>query len=187
MHNTYLDRYQKDNRFRMVAKLIILIVTALAAWISISIPISLRPSEYTLNIGDVSTQDILAPRTLTFTSDLLTAKARSDAEARIMPVYLPVDLEISKSQLLRLKTDLSRIETIRSDLTATEELRVAQLKALTLYGFDDIAAKNLLAMSPTTWDAISARAVSVFESIMSGTVREDLLADHIEKIPNLVG
>ncbi len=69
MQNTYLDRYQKDNRFRAVAKMIILIVTAFAAWISISIPISLRPSEYTLNIGDVTTQDILAPRTLTFTSE----------------------------------------------------------------------------------------------------------------------
>ena len=66
----------------MMAKIIILIVTAFASWIAISIPIELRPSEYTLNIGDVTNQDILAPRTLTFTSDILTQKAREDAMTR---------------------------------------------------------------------------------------------------------
>jgi len=186
MHNAYLERYQKDNRFRTTAKIIILIVTAFASWISLSIPISLRPSEYTLNIGDVTTQDILAPRTLTFTSDILTQKARSDAESRVLPVYLPVDLEISKNQLVRLITDLTMIEAVRSDLTSTEESRIGQLTALSLYGFDDADAKNLLAMSSTTWDAVSSQAVSVFEDIMGGTVREDMLADHIENIPNLV-
>jgi membrane-associated HD superfamily phosphohydrolase len=186
MQNTYLDRYQKDNRFRAVAKMIILIVTAFAAWISISIPISLRPSEYTLNIGDVTTQDILAPRTLTFASEILTQKARADAESRVMPVYLPVDLEISKSQLVRLKADLTQIESIRSDLTSAEETRIAQLTAITVYGFSEADAKNLLAMSTTTWDAVSTQSVSVFEDIMGGTVREDMLADHIENIPNLV-
>jgi putative nucleotidyltransferase with HDIG domain len=186
MHNTYIDRYQKDNRFRAVAKMIILIVTAFAAWISISIPISLRPSEYTLNIGDVATQDILAPRTLTFTSDILTQKARADAEMRVMPVYLPVDLEISKSQLVRLKADLTMIESIRIDLTAADETRIAQLTAMTVYGFTEADAKNVLAMSTTTWDAVSTQSVAVFVDIMGGTVREDMLADHIENIPNLV-
>jgi putative nucleotidyltransferase with HDIG domain len=187
MQNTYLDRFQKDNRFRRTAKLILLIVTAIAAWIPISVPISLRPSEYTLNIGDVTTQDILAPRTLTYISDYLTQKARNDAESRIMPVYLPVDIEISKSQLVRLKADLSKIDLIRTDLTSGEEQRVGQLTAMTIYGFDDVMAKNILAMSSTTWTAVSTQSISVFEQIMGGTVREDMLADYIENIPNLVG
>jgi putative nucleotidyltransferase with HDIG domain len=187
MQNTYLERYQKDSRFRTIAKMAILIITAIASWISLSVPISLRPSEYTLNIGDVATQDILAPRTLTFTSDILTKKARADAESRVIPVYLPVNLEISKNQLVRLKADLAQIDAIRTDLTSTEEMRVAQLIALTVYGFDDTSAKNLLAMSTSTWDSVSAKAVSVFEEIMGGTVREDMLADKLENIPNLVG
>jgi putative nucleotidyltransferase with HDIG domain len=187
MQNTYLERYQKDSRFRTIAKMAILIITAIASWISLSVPISLRPSEYTLNIGDVATQDILAPRTLTFTSDILTKKARADAESRVIPVYLPVNLEISKNQLVQLKADLEQIDAIRTDLTSTEEMRVAQLTALTVYGFDDTSAKNLLAMSSSTWDTVSAKVVSVFEEIMGGTVREDMLADKIENIPNMVG
>jgi putative nucleotidyltransferase with HDIG domain len=187
MSSTVLERYQKNDRFRVMAKFIILIVTAIASWVAISLPIELRPSEYSLTIGEVTNQDILAPRTLTFTSEILTQKARMDAELRVIPVYLPVDLEISKTQLAQLKADLGKIDAIRTDLTSTEEQRVAQLTAMTLYGFDDTAAKNLLAMSSTTWDTVSTKAKNVFEQVMGGTVREDMLAEYIENIPNLVG
>lgn len=187
MQSTVLERYQKNDRFRMMAKFIILIVAAVASWVAISIPIELRPSEYALNIGEVTNQDILAPRTLTYTSDLLTEKAREDAMARVIPVYLPVDLEISKIQLGLLKSDLYQVDAIRTDLTSSEEQRIAQLTGMTIYGFDEAAAKNLLAMSTMTWDMVSAKTIDVFEQIMGGTVREDMLAEHIGNVPNLVG
>jgi putative nucleotidyltransferase with HDIG domain len=187
MEKEIVERYQKNNRFRMVARLIILTVTAIISWVALAVPIELRPSEYTLSVGDVTTQDILAPRTLTYTSDILTQKAREDAASRVLPVYLPVDLDISKSQLGQLKKDLALIDAIRSDLTSTEEARIQQLTGITVYGFTEADAKNILAMSTTTWESISNKAIDVFEQIMSGTVREDMLADHIENIPNLVG
>ena len=127
MQSTVLERYQKNDRFRMMAKFIILIVTAVASWVAISLPIELRPSEYSLTIGEVTNQDILAPRTLTFTSEILTQKARTEAELRVIPVYLPVDLEISKTQLAQLKADLGLIDAIRTDLTSTEEQRVVAI------------------------------------------------------------
>ncbi len=99
MQASYIERYQKNNRFRVFARFIILIVAGILSWVALALPIELRPSEYTLNIGDVTNQDILAPRSLTFTSDILTQKARQEAESRVSPVYLPVDLEISKTQL----------------------------------------------------------------------------------------
>ena len=86
-----------------------------------------------------------------------------------------------------LKSDLYQIDAIRTDLTSSEEQRIAQLTGMTIYGFDEAAAKNLLAMSSTTWDMVSAKTIDVFEQIMGGTVREDMLAEHIENIPNLVG
>ena len=118
---SYIDRYQKNDRFRMAARLIILIVTAVLSWAALVFPIELRPSEYTLSVGDVTNQDILAPRTLTFTSDILTAKAKADAAARVVPVYLPVNLEISKDQLALLQQRLSQIDSIRSNANSSEE------------------------------------------------------------------
>ncbi|MBN2256667.1 MAG: HDIG domain-containing protein [Anaerolineaceae bacterium] len=187
MTTAFIDRYQKNNRFRVLASVIILIITAAASWIALTVPIELRPGEYTLSIGDVTTQDILAPRTLTYTSDILTQRAREDASSRINLVYLPVDLEISKSQLQQLKADIALIDTIRLDLTSPDEQRILQITELTVYGFSEADAKNILAMGATTWKSVSTKAVSVFEQIMGGTVREDKLADYIANIPNQVG
>lgn len=187
MQASYLERYQKNNRFRIAARLTILLVTGLLAWVALALPIELRPSEYSLNVGDVTSQDILAPRTLTYVSDILTQKARLEAESRVMPVYLPVDLEISKTQLSQLEMNLALINAIRSNNSSTEAEKITNLTTILTYAFDESMAKNILAMSPTTWESVSNEAVSVFEHIMGGTVREDMLSDFIANIPNLVG
>lgn len=187
MQASYIERYQKNSRFRIFARFIILIVAGILSWISLALPIELRPSEYTVNIGDVTSVDILAPRSLTFTSEILTHKARLDAESRVSPVYLPVDLEISKTHLGQLKMNLSLIEAIRSNSFTTQEQKVTALTDMASYSFDEATGINILAMGPNTWESISNEAVSVFERIMGGTVREDMLADHIANVPNLVG
>ncbi|MGA9398338.1 MAG: HDIG domain-containing metalloprotein [Anaerolineaceae bacterium] len=187
MQASYIERYQKNSRFRVFARFTILIVAGILSWVALAVPIELRPSEYTLNIGDVTNQDILAPRTLTFTSDILTQKARQEAELRVIPVYLPVDLEISKNQLAQLEMNLALINAIRLNSSSTQEEKVTALTNITVYGFDEAGALNILAMSQTTWDGISNEAVALFERVMGGTVREDMVSDYIANIPTLVG
>jgi putative nucleotidyltransferase with HDIG domain len=187
MQTSYIERYQKNNRFRAFTRYAILIIAGILSWVALALPIELRPSEYTLSIGDVANQDILAPRTLTFSSDILTQKARQEAESRVSPVYLPVDLEISKTQLGQLEMDLALIHAIREDISSSVEEKTNSLVNIVTYGFDEASARYMLAMSPTTWEIVSSEAVVVFERIMGGTVREDMLADQIVNIPNLVG
>ena len=44
-----------------------------------------------MEIGDVSAQDILAPYSLSFESEVLTEQSRQEAENAVDPVYLPAD------------------------------------------------------------------------------------------------
>src|SRR5512139_836995 len=79
----------------LFASVTVLILLALVA------PFSARLSDTPLKVGDVSPQDILAPRSLTYESQILTEQKRDEAPKNIAPIYTPADPSIARQQLER--------------------------------------------------------------------------------------
>ncbi|MGB9898802.1 hypothetical protein, partial [Thermanaerothrix sp.] len=59
-------RFERLNR--LFIKRALLIICSLLSLGALLFPIAIRPPYLTLKVGDVATQDILAPKTLTFVS-----------------------------------------------------------------------------------------------------------------------
>lgn len=141
----------------------------------------------TLAVGQVATTDILAPRSITYESTVLTQIARQTASAAIHEIYDPPNPSILRQQIQIARHTLDFLNNIRHDNYATPAQQTADLGAInTLHLTDDVAGK-LLRVSDESWKAIDAEVMSLLERVMRGEVREDTLKDIYANLPNLVG
>ena len=153
--------------------LVLLIVTGLLAFFALALPLAIRPSLYSLSAGDVVQQDILAPRDNSYTSDILTNQAQTEAANKVSPVYLPVDPGIARRQLTELRNALRFISSVRADSYATPAQKLNDLSALPFLQEDADLANQMLSRSEPQWQIIQAEALSVLEQIMRDSIRED--------------
>ncbi len=64
---------------RTFLRLTVLLVSAALALVALIFPTPMHPTSTPMTEGAVASQDIQAPRTLTYTSDILTTQARQEA------------------------------------------------------------------------------------------------------------
>ncbi|MCJ7625047.1 MAG: hypothetical protein MUO76_16225, partial [Anaerolineaceae bacterium] len=65
------------------------------------------PYSYPLEVGDVASQDILAPKSLSYTSGFLSEQAVAEAEGSVQDIYLPADPAIARQQIEYLQVVLA--------------------------------------------------------------------------------
>ncbi len=109
---------------RTFLRLSVLLFSAALALFALIFPSPMRPASSPLAEGAVASQDIQAPRTLTYTSDILTTQAKTDAENRIQTVYLPADPAIARKQIEDLRIALNYITSVREDSFASPEQKI---------------------------------------------------------------
>src|SRR5574337_1319914 len=155
---------------------ITLAMLALAAAI-IAVPLILTDGTVKLTVGESATQDILAPRPIEFTSQVLTEKAQAAAAAAVTEVYLPPDMHLARQQVLLLRDILDFINNVRADSLATQaqqQADLASIRDLPLTG--DIAASTL-GFNETQWTVVQTEALAVLEQVMRRPVRPDQVED----------
>ena len=108
MLTTFFGKLGK--RFALVKNwhLILLFFVCAFSLIIVGTPISLRPSPFSLKVGDVAFQDIRAPRPFSYTSEILTNEARDAAGKSVSPIYLPADPAIARTQFESLNQTLNQ-------------------------------------------------------------------------------
>lgn len=164
----------------------LLLITSLLSFAALVLPIALRPSAYPLQIGDVSSQDITAPGTLSYTSEILTEKARQDAAAAVSSVYLPADPSIPRTQIDNLHIALNFINSVRSDSFASVDQKEKDLTALKTIQLSEEEATNLLNLSEEGWRTVQQESLSVLEQTMRKTIRENQVQDSRNSISALI-
>lgn len=139
-----------------------------------------------LSAGEVASQDILAPRPVTYASQVLTEEAK-DAAARAVPdVYDPPDARVARQQVEKLRAALEFIDSVRADTVSTREQKVDDLQQLQGIAVEPTVAGRLLDLAEADWERIKAEAVSVLEQVMRDQVREDRAEDVRRTVPVLV-
>ena len=165
---------------------IVWVSSSLLALAALVLPIASRPSAYTLAQGDVAPQDIQAPYSLSYQSEVLTEQTRQDAEKLVSPIYLPADPAITRKQIERLRTTLNFISTIRADPYATSDQKLADLTRLSDIALQSEDANYLLSLNDVRWDVIQREALAVLEQVMRSTIRENQIPDAVRRIPSLI-
>lgn len=155
-----------------VVKSAILVISGFLAFLMLVLPDVFRQSSFQMRLGDVASQDILAPYSLSFESEILTERARQEAANAVEPIYLPTDPSIGRRQVERLRTVLYFITTVRQDSFAMLDEKIADIQAIDDLQLSEDTILRILQLSDARWNAIEVEATSVLEQIMRNTLRE---------------
>lgn len=161
-------------------------LTAGAAAFILLAPLSARLNTLEVQVGDAAPQDVLAPRTLTYESAVLTAQQRDLAAAAVAPEYDPPEAAVARRQVGRLRAALTFIASVRADTFATPTQKLADLAALEDLRLNQSRAEDLLELSDSGWQSVQQEAIVVLEQLMRSTVREDQLDEARRSVPALV-
>ena len=164
--------WQQIHRHDLIA-LILLIITSMATYTVLVIPLSLRPSSLPLKEGQVSSQDLQAPNNVEYISSVRTNQARDAAERLVSPVYTIPDQSIARRQISRLRTSLEAIDAVRSNSSISYEQKHAEIASLQSVNLDTKVIDLILVSSDARWLAIEQDALRVLEQIVRSPVRED--------------
>lgn len=179
-------RYFESLNSKKSVKIIILLATGLIASLLIFLPISLRQVNLEIKPGEVSPQDITAPKSITYTSDVITKEKRDQAEKQTQPVYMPADLNITRQQLAKLQTTLSYIETIISDEYSTKEEKLNDIAALSNTPISNDISEDILALDISKWKTLRIETMRVFEQIMRNPIRDYQVENTKQGVQSLV-
>lgn len=161
--------------------------TAIAAAVAIlSVPVGAPADSLTLTVGDVTTADIIAPRSVTYISQVQTGAARDAAAAAVPDVYDPPDSRVTRQQVARAQQVLDFISTVRADAFATREQKTSDLSAVNDLTIDAVLAAELLDLTDAGWAAVRSETAAVIERVMSDKVRVDRVQDARNQLPALV-
>jgi len=167
-------------------KSLLLIATVLLSALALLTPFSSRQNSLVLEIGDVAGQDVLAPRALSYESEVLTEQRREESAQAVVPVYGLPDSSVAREQVVSLQAALGFIQTVRLDSFASSEQRLADISALQNINLGQERAIEILALSESAWQSVAQESVVVLEQVMRGTIRQDRLGESRSSVPALV-
>jgi hypothetical protein len=142
--------------------------------------------ELNLSAGSVAPQDIQAPFSLTYQSEILTQRQRDAAVSAVTPVYTTPDTQVARDQLEALRATLTFITTVRADQFATLEEKYADLILLLDATFPPETATAILKLSTEQWQTIQQEALLVLQQVQRGAIRPEQVDDALRSIPSLV-
>ncbi len=134
------------------------------------------PSSVNVTLDQPAANEILAPRSLTYISDLLTEQAREQAAASVTPIYTPLDLNIGRTQLGKARAVFAFIETVRADTQANEETKLRYTQAIEDLTIEETVGLNLLRLTQADYEIAKDDILGIINEMMRQDIREDQLS-----------
>jgi len=132
-------------------------------------------TQLSVELDEPAPQEVVAPRSVTFVSDVLTNQARQQAAAAVSDIYSAIDLSIARDQLNRVRVVFNFIDATRADQSADFETKLVYLQAIENLSIDEQIAADLLLLNPTEFAQVRDNVLQIVEEIMrDGVVAEDL-------------
>jgi len=156
------------------------------AFIALVLPIALRPDSLPLKVGQVSSSTIVAPNNLTYTSTILTEKAKNEAVQGVQPRYLPADPAISRTQIDNLHLTINYIITIRTDSYSPIDQKIEDLMKIENLNLNQENSLLLINLSDTQWQSVSQEAVNVLEQVLRNNIKDYQVEDYKKSIPSYI-
>ena len=169
-----------------ITMFLMLFLSGVLIFLALILPTYFNQSSFPMEIGDVASQDILAPYSLTFESEVLTQRAIEAAERSVDQIYLPADPSIGRQQIEKLRTALFFISTVRQDNFATQEEKFQDVLAIEDVKLSEDTIQGLLQINENRWEAIQTESTDVLEQIMRNTIRETDIFTAKRNIPSLI-
>ena len=159
---------------------------ALVVALSIILTFQFLPKMVRLEEGDVSPEDILAPRAVTYVSKIRTEEERDKAEAAVEDVYDPADAKVARQQVTRARLICNYIDSVRHDDYADPQRKKELIEAIPDLDFSPAAVENILSLDDQSWEMVVNEALYVLDQVMREEIRENQLIEMRRKVPSLI-
>jgi membrane-associated HD superfamily phosphohydrolase len=133
--------------------------------------------QISVNLGEPAPQDVIAPQSITYVSEVLTTQARQQAAASVSDQYTPVDLSIARAQNNFARAVFSFIEVVRADSLADQDTKIANLQAIEGLAIDEQVAEDILSLSQSEFGAVRDNTLQIVE----GTMRQGVVQDQLSE------
>jgi cyclic-di-AMP phosphodiesterase PgpH len=134
-------------------------------------------SQVTAMVGEPAPADVFAPRSLTYTSALLTDKSREQASNSVAEIFTPLNLSIGREQLAQAQAIFAFVETVRADNLSTPDQKIATLQDIDKVEIDETVAQDLLTMSQTDFEMTKGEITRIIDNIMRQEFQESRLEE----------
>ena len=167
---------------------LVLLGVVLAAVTGAVMVLPLLPTgQVVLEEGDVASQTIRAPHSLTYDSAIRQAEEQEKAASRVEPVYTTPDPALARQQLDRARQVLDYLGSVRADTLASSAQQRAWILAvpeMTVLSSETL--DGFLALPDESWDRVQLETLAVIDQAMRREIREGYLEETLEGIPALV-
>jgi putative nucleotidyltransferase with HDIG domain len=162
----------------------ILLLTAIVAFQ----PIFLGHQEYeAFQVGRIIQQDVFAPETIVFVSDVLTEQRRQQAINNTNPVFDPPDPAVARQQTEQARRILDYIANIRADIYSTPEQKFDDIRQITALALDDTTINQLFSVDDSLWHEIDTEIITIIERVMRDEIKStDLTRIRDQLLPTQV-
>ena len=182
---TDLPWWRQINRHDLLL-LLLLLLTGLAIFGVLLLPVSFGGSSLPLKVGQVAPQDFTATSNGEYISDVRTAQARDAAERAIAQVYTLPDPAISRRQIARLRSALDIISAVRADVNMNLQQKRDELAAISDLSLEPDAIDSLIFMADSRWNGTQQDSMRVLEAVMRASVREENIVSIQSTVPSIV-
>ncbi len=129
-------------------------------------------------VGEPAPDDVFAPISYTYASNVLTSQAREQAQSAIPDVFTPLDPGIGRAQLAQVNAIFTFVDTVRSDADASLEERIAYLMSIEGAEINEQTAADLLALSPAEFSSVTAELQRIVDDLMREEIRSNQLDEY---------
>jgi len=178
--------FKKRSIRKIIFYIFVLIVSSGLAYVAVVYITPTAPSANDLQTGDVASVDILAPSSISYTSEVLTNQDREAAIRGVASRYTNADTNVARQQLEKMRAALAYISSVRSDINASTEQKVADLAALENAQLSQEIGLGILELTDMRWQTIQQESIVVLEQVMRSTIRDGQLETYRRSVPNYV-
>ena len=139
--------------------------------------------QVTVEEGEVAQRDTVAPRQITFVSQVLTQQRRDMAANAVPDVYDPPQPRIGRQQLILAAQMIEAIGTVRNDSSTDTAAKAARLTAISGLNLSPQVIDRIVLLPPPAWERVVVEVPLVLERAMREEIRENNLADERRKVP----
>jgi putative nucleotidyltransferase with HDIG domain len=174
------SRADSPQRIQKVLQKSALVVFAIVLTLGLTFILSfnlVRGPLISVTLGEPAPEEVIAPQSMTYVSDVLTERAQQQAAASVPDQFTPINLSTAREQNNQARAVLSFIEVVRADSMADLETRISYLQAIENLNIDEELAEDILSLSPSEFSPVSNNIVQIIENTMRQGVLEDQLSE----------
>lgn len=129
--------------------------------------------QVSVTVEEPAGQDIVAPRSISYFSDVLTEQAREQAVSNVGNVYTGPDLSIARAQVNKARSIFTFIDVVRADTLSSAETKLRYLGAIQGLTIDEEIGSLLLDLSAAEYADVKQDVVRIVDDVMREEIRNE--------------